>query len=251
MRKGVIIKQNKKTMLISTMTPKEIREEVYKDYRSIIDISLNRLTQKYNRERKKLKVRKESTFQRFYSIKTKNKNPWLIAIGKAPIVEKYKKTEDMHLGLYVYYYTSKGIRVFKPNPNVHDFSKNRGLVVYNSHLFTRYRERMGLSITDPLEIIKRYFTHNAYLTASDTIIDGRQYTLSKVKEGYVLGEIQEEGWFWAQKTFITEDQSFDCQDEVAQQLMSNLQKNLNDMLYEPQFRQLDYEFRANIMKGIM
>jgi len=107
-------KLNPLTMLVEAMNPVEIATQVYREYSKIYFTTAQRLLKEYDRERRKLKIDKSRIYTRHYTIKTAQKNNWIIFIGKAPSKEKYKGMECANTCCMVYYYTSKGFRVLVP-----------------------------------------------------------------------------------------------------------------------------------------
>ena len=131
-------------MLVEAMNPVEIATQVYREYSKIYFTTAQRLLKEYDRERRKLKIDKSRIYTRHYTIKTAQKNNWIIFIGKAPSKEKYKGMECANTCCMVYYYTSKGFRVFVP-------VSDKIFVVYNGHVFKRYNERLNLNLASTLE----------------------------------------------------------------------------------------------------
>lgn len=137
-------------MLVESMNHNEISKEVATDWLNI-QKSLDRLANEYDRERRKNKVDKRETYSRAYPLKTNKKNTWIVFFSKAPAVNSYKGLADLNVLAIVYYHNLLGLRVFK-------LGASGGLVVYNGHLFQRYNERMGLNISNPVDIVKHFLS---------------------------------------------------------------------------------------------
>ena len=183
-------------MLVSTMNHQEITKEILKE-QEIFNYSTTilRLTLEYFDERKKRKIRKEEEYPRYYEIKSKAKNKWIILLTKERTLEKYTSPEDFDVRLFTYYYSEKGIRVFESLPE--------GIVVHNQHFFARYRERMNLNILNILDVVKVYHKINSDPKYSMMDVeDGRSKFIAIVTDGFAMGEyIVEDNWY-INKTFL-------------------------------------------------
>jgi len=174
-------------MLVEEMTVTEIHKAIFYDFDKIRKSSTQtRLQQQYYDKRKELKINKQLSYPLFFAFKSKTKNNWLLLIHKKPIAESVKSVNDITSKYITYYHTHKGFRVFVP-------CLEKELLVYNGHLFTRYRERMNLNVTDPFEIIKQFFTNNCnqpVLREFEPNEVGDIPVIFMVKEGYLMGDIQ-------------------------------------------------------------
>ena len=183
-------------MLVSTMNHQEITKEIQKE-QEIFNYSTTilRLTLEYFDERKKKKIKKEDEYPRYYEIKTKAKNKWIILLTKERTLEKYNSPMDNDVRLFTYYYSEKGIRVFECLPEE--------IVVHNQHFFVRYRERMNLNILNILDVVKLYHKINSdpkYSLMAEE--DGRCKFIAIVNDGFAMGEyIVEDNWY-INKTFL-------------------------------------------------
>jgi len=179
------------------MNTKEITREILNDYHIITTSStFTRLANEYYHERKKLNVKREADYVKFYDIKTKSKNNWVIILSKDISHKKYEHIEDGTFRLFVYYYNCKDICVLQTGP-----SKKIGY--YYGHMFKRYRERMELNIPDLMDVIKHFFI-NIYLPYHKYYrqADGQLKMIALTKEGFIMGEINEEDHWTIYKTFI-------------------------------------------------
>jgi hypothetical protein len=99
-------------MIVPSMTRKEITKELLNDNEAIYYSSTrDRLIADYNRERLKFKIKKEEEYPKYYEIKTKSKNNWIIIATKDPLVKKFQRPEDCVLEPLMYYYNRHGINV--------------------------------------------------------------------------------------------------------------------------------------------
>ena len=188
-------------MLVEEMTVAEINKAVYSDYNIIRQSSTqDRLEHLYLEQRKKLNIDKNESWPFLNPIKTKVKNNWLLMIEKDPKVGPVRSKNEIRTAYFTYYHTDKGIRVF--NPCAGDM-----LLVFKGHVFTRYKERMGLTFNDPMTIIKHFFATNfsPIKKTFDKDIHGVKNFMSIEKDGYLMGDIQEYPgnivWY-VHKTFI-------------------------------------------------
>lgn len=217
------------------MNKKEITKEILNDL-GIINNSttIERLMFEYYDERKRAKVKKDEAYTKFYEIKTKSKNKWIIQISKDHLLEKYLNPEDCIRMLYTYYYNELSIRLFT------NYASG-GILVVNGHFFQRYRERMNLNIPNSMDVVKKYFENN--YTASYKYMpekDGKCQFLALVKDGFVKGEyVFEDRWF-VYKTFISKATSncdantfeIDSINTLKDQLMNNDKGMNNDNFIE-------------------
>ena len=168
-------------MLVEEMTVAEINNAVYRDYDKVFNSSTQeRIEKQYFEYRKKHKIDKSLTYPVFTAIKSHAKNNWLLMTEKDYESESVKSRQDIVTAYFTYYHNHKGFRVFNP-------CTEYSLMVYNGHLFTRYRERMKLTITDPIEIIKHFFTVNCsqpIIKLFDKNELGDTHFMSIEKEGY-------------------------------------------------------------------
>src|SRR5688500_11239008 len=205
-------------MLVPTMNDKEIRAEIFNDHEKLHQSTIPRLNTEYQKERRKLKIAKERTYLRHYSVKTASKNNWIIYIGKAPSAEKYNNTNDLIYFSIVYYYGKDGLTVFKP------LADSKVLVEYYGHLFSRYNERLELNLSEPIEMIQHFFTYNGASDHTAVDKDGACYSIGICQEGLLLGIVKEDGRWLVNKTFISKDLFRPDQDESEREMIALLEK---------------------------
>lgn len=184
-------------MLVESMTRKEITKEVLNDFDKFFHNSTGkRLCEKYEQERIKRHIKKEAEYERCYEIKTNSKNRWVFVLYKEPLSKKYQGLKDCATIIFAYYYTKKGICVFR-------VADHKTIEVYYGHLFARYRERMGLDLPNLLDVAVHYlkissFCIYKYLPEQD----GKFKILGVVKDGFQLGEKDMVNQWYLLKTFI-------------------------------------------------
>ena len=202
-------------MLVEAMSPVEIATQVYREYSKIFYTTAQRLLHEYNRERRKLKIDKSRIYTKHYAIKTAQKNNWIIFIGKAPSKDKYKGMACANACCMVYYYTSKGFRVFVP-------SSDKIFIVYNGHLFKRYNERLNLNLPNTLEAAIHYFKYNCYMHPHAIEKNEKMYTIGFCRDGFLLGEVKYNNVWLEWKTFVSRNLARADQDEMEKELMEQL-----------------------------
>lgn len=185
-------------MLLSTMNPAEITAEVRKDYDTLLSTTILRLGSEYERERKKKKIDARRTYTRLYTVKTARKNNWIIVIGKAPSREKYTDITSLTHSSVTYFYDKEGLKVYHPcNLNI--------VQVYKGHFFQRYNQRLNLGLSNPVDIIKRYFYCNRFCCEDMQVRNGKIYMIGFSKAGLLLGEFQHHIDWILWRTFISRD----------------------------------------------
>jgi len=171
-------------MLVSSMNFDEIRVEANAEYDILTkSTTISRLTYEYVSERFKNKVKRNEPYPRFYTIKSKKKNNWLIMIRKKDSVEHVSSPDDFNSLCMLYYNSDKGFRIIMTVPS-------RIISIYNEHLFTRYKERMHLDLSGSLEIAKHYFERN-YVATFQSFPKGEYVRdmIGLVSNGFALGEL--------------------------------------------------------------
>lgn len=224
------------------MSPNEINKELSKDYKYINRKKIDHIAEEYNKARKKRKISKQRMYIRIYEIQTHSKNNWILILSKAPSASSYKGVDTLTVAYICYYYAKIGIRVFKVIPT-------GGLSVFNSHFFTRYNERLNLGLVEPLEKVKHYFTHNSYSHSKAIPKDGRMYLVGTVRDGYILGEVQNSVWA-VFKTFISKDMANEDQEELKKVLDESLLSQLEELLNTEEFDRNVYEYKADAMAAL-
>lgn len=200
-------------MLITTMTDEEVTKEVKTDYQEIWSKrTIDRLVESYEKQRRKFKIAKTDEYPIVQEFKSHRKNPWILIMRKSEKAEKYTKIGDTGFELVTYYYTPKGLRVFS-------YLEDQSMVVYNGHVFTRYRMRMGLQIESIIEVVKHFFKQTGNLVFDfyeeenpDSMFMGL------TKEGYLFGTKKASVDWIIVKTFVNKETATLNQFEKEQDL---------------------------------
>lgn len=202
------------------MNPGEFQKEILKDYRILMNSnSLARLASDYDRERRRAKIPREKDFHRFYNLKTKQKNNWVLMFTKSPSIDKYKDRSSLNVCFLTYFYRRSGLEVYQIMPD-------EKIIVYIGHLFQRYNERLNLGFNSIWDSIRKYFTYNCYGLGHKTRTDDKVRVVNVCKDGYIFGE-ERDGWF-VFKTFITKDLARADQNEIGINLMKYLISELEN-----------------------
>lgn len=236
-------------MILPTMTNEEIHVNILHDFHYILSRKFDQLGKVYDKTRRKNSVPKDAVFPKFYEFRTPSKNTWTLLLSKAPADNLYKGENSISILSFCYYFIDKRIRVFKVIPNENGRGVN-GLAVYNAHFFSRYNERMNLNLINPQDKVKHFFTNNGFSMDKVVQKDGENLMIGKCRDGLKLGELQHLGKWVVYKTFIPNNYAFDEQQDTAEELLTDLQKEIEAELNKPDFDKLSYFMKADVYKGI-
>lgn len=231
-------------MILSTMSYQEIIKEVNLDLEKIASSStLSRLSQEYDKQRKKLKIDKKSIFPVFKGIKTHSKNQWIILLNKASNLEKYENVSNIGITFLTYYYQGDKIRIIKATPS-------GGISIYNHHLFQRYNERLDLKIANILGVVKKYFLNNSNVIYTNQKPDELIDSIGVISDGFILGRILDEGKVILNNTFISKSMAFKEQLEKEDHSIKNIEAHLQEFL----INYPDHEYTSyvqSVLNGIL
>lgn len=228
-------------MLLPTMNTHEVSKEIFADF-EIVKNSIERLSNEYDRERRRAKIDKKDCYFRSYEIKSNKKNTWLIILCKTPDKVKYKGVESINIQSLVYYFTSVGLRVFQ-------VARYRELSVFNGHLFKRYNERMGLFLKTPIEIMKHFFINNGFfLTGFITPEKDKNNVFAVCKNGLILGDFEESNKWIIYKTFISSETLGPEKEQKKNILIHLLQDDIKKELNSPAFNREQYLYKMDLIK---
>lgn len=191
-------------MLVPSMNFNEIDIEANAEYETLCNSStLGRLTYEYFAERLKMKIKPQEKYVKFYKIKSKKKNNWLLMFLPKEKCDLVKSPEDITVMCILYYHSDKGLRFIATSPS-------KIIIVYNEHLFYRYKERIGLQFTDTLDIAKHFFQKNNQNTFQSFPNQDKSEIkiIGVLKNGFGLGEfvmIENNRAVLLYKTFIARD----------------------------------------------
>ena len=202
-------------MLINTMSDLEVSKELKSDYQEIWEKrTIDRFVEAYDKQRKKFKISKNEEYPIAKEFKSHRKNPWIIIMRKNEFKDKYNKIGDTSFQMATYYYTPRGLRVFS-------YSEDDSAIVYNGHVFTRYRMRMGLNIEPIIDVVKHFFckTGNLVLDYYEEENPDSMF-MGLTKEGYLFGTKKSSCNWIVVKTFVNKDTATYNQFDKEQDLIS-------------------------------
>jgi hypothetical protein len=191
-------------MLVPSMNFSEIVNEVNNEYVVLLNSSTTeRLSIDYLATRHKLKIKPNEDLVKFYTIKTKKKNNWLLMISRKPKSQFVKSIEDVSLLCIMHYNSDKGLRFIIATPS-------KICLVYNEHFFSRYNERLGLNTNTITEAAKHFFSvnHNCTFQSSPQDKNGIIKIIGVLSNGFGLGEINilsKDNYILYYNTFIARD----------------------------------------------
>ncbi len=231
-------------MLVNTMTDSEVYIEVVKDYQAI-QHSIDRIVKDYDKKRRKNKIDKKKSYSQSHSFKSKLKNNWTLVLNKSLSSNSYKGLDSIAWTVYTYYFSKIGLRVLKIP------ASNEGLIVYNGHLFNRYNTRMSLGLNEPLEKVKHFFTNNpTQMGKAREGKDGVLYTMTKVKNGLLLGDVQMNGEWAVYKTFITNEMMHKEQDDTIRTFIDSFKKELSEDINKEDFDKEEFIYKSDVVLGV-
>ncbi len=197
------------------MNHQEISIQVKREYEKICSTTIQRLFKEYEHDRKKLKINKHDRYLRDYSIRSHEKNNWIIFIEKSAGIEKYEPGGYLNYLAIVYYYSDQGLKVFH--------LQNGVLVSFNSHFFKRYNERMKLNLSNPLDIVKEYFRNGCYGRNEIIEKEGKCHIIGFRSQGLQFGLVKYNKSYIEWKTFVNSELAFRSQEKMQQQAVKKLQ----------------------------
>ncbi len=206
------------------MSCQEITKEVNLDLEKIASSStLSRLTQEYDKQRKKLKIDKKAIFPVYKEIKTLRKNHWFILINKATNFEKYDNVTHIGITFLTYYYHGDKLRVIKSMPS-------GAITIFNHHLFQRYNERLGLNLNNSFEIVKNFFISNSNVIYNNNKPDESIDMFGVISDGFILGRYLEKENTIINNTFISKTMAFKDQLEQEELSIKNIEAHLQEFM---------------------
>jgi hypothetical protein len=136
-------------MIVLSMKPEEIYQEIMRDFVSIKrKAHMEGMILQQERQRKK-----QSNLFRIISYKTPHLNQWQIIISADPV--------GIKRGFYLKSRDSRGLAVYMIqflNGGTHE--EEKFVIKYNQHFFDRYNERMGLGLSETSKVIAQFFKYN-------------------------------------------------------------------------------------------
>ena len=226
-------------MLVPSMNHSEICSQVKREYDKIYKTTILRLGEEYDRERKKLKIKKESFYPKEYAIKTAGKNNWIIFMHKGPGIEKYTGKNCIYMLSIVYYYSDKGLRVF--------YMAGEDLLVgFNAYFFKRYNERLGLNLSNPIDIVKEHLRKGVYSQIKLIQKNNRIHIIGFGIDGLRLGEVKYDMTYVEWKTFVSRDLTYRKQDEIEKELIEDLRIQIEEAVKDEMCNPRDIERKKNV-----
>jgi len=217
------------------MNHKEVAAEFMRDLEILKATTVRRLFSEYDRERKKLNIHTGKDYPKIYPIKTKAKNNWLIFIRKSPSIEKYKGIDDICHCCVVYYYDKAGLVALR-----HVQDKNM-IEAFWGHAFNRYNERLDLHLSTVVDMIKTFFNNCGYIHYLIYPTLKGKCNFGICKDGFVLGEVQNEGTWLVNKTFVSKELAYDNQNKLKANMMVLLKEDAVLKLAAKNFDKTEYQ----------
>ena len=197
-------------MLLPTMNEKEIRREIFADH----EVVQRKMDHDARRQwRVVLKSRTKDNPPVMYDYRSPQKNTWLY------IIKTYKKRNVFYP--IIYYYNKRGLTAYQ-------LTEKDGLLIYTSHFFTRFRERMSLDIADPLELLKRFFWVNHEINYEDVNyrdgqVDG---VMGVCVDGITLGKRDNIANSTLNRTFLSKKMMFAHQQMTHRYMKHDLDRKV-------------------------
>ena len=208
-------------MLVPAMNHQEIAAQIKREHSKICNTTLLRLGAEYDRERRKRKIPKEAFYPKEYEIKTAGKNNWIIFLHKAPGERKYTGTASLCFLCVIYYYSDKGLKAFYQ-------AADDVIAGFTSHFFKRYNERLGLNLSNPIDILKAFFRKGMYCTLKMIERNNRPHIIGFGVDGIRLGEMMYDLNYVEWKTFVNRELAYSKQKEWEHKLNIELMMELKE-----------------------
>jgi len=206
-------------MLVPGMQLSEIRKEIEADRPAIVH-KLISLTDKGLKQMRKTNM---SRLHKSMDYISPRKNNWIIGYTfRAP-------SKDKSIVHYVaIMYIPGGFTVFYPPPN------DPVIMLYTSHFFKRYNERLHLNLTDPKEKI-RHFMLNGSETPYEKLEDVNENAFSffaRNQMGVLLGMHYKKENIAKFNTFLSEDMLKGSQVALSEKLKQVIDKYKNQNIID-------------------
>ena len=203
------------------MTSAEINTQISREVLKLKETTFPRLMQEYDRERRKLKVDKNSPYCKDYRIKTAGKNNWIICVNKSLAHPKYRGIQDAAISCGVYYYSEKGIRLFGPE-------EDGSLNVFNGHFLNRYNERLCLGLSSLTDIMVHFLKNDRQSYYQTKTENGKDSAIAFCKNGMMLGQAEcTDRYKWLiWKTFVNKELTRKYQEKTNESLFHYFSKEI-------------------------
>lgn len=195
-------------MIVPTMSPEEIRKQIEKDAASVQCRALW-FSQLKEMEMRRRRIKKQTVKTKY---KSGQHNEWNIVARMTP-------EETIHL-LYTEAEDPRGKVAYQiaEIPELNELV----LLKYNTHFFTRYREREALSLVHPSDIMHRFFKKNYDCKAGVTDMNREDSVIVNYifQEGIGFGVLDTNLGITTMKTYL------------PHRMLNNKQKNTSKQISE-------------------
>lgn len=192
------------------IVPSMSKEEVIKEMLSDFDIVRRKSEYKIKEVQRELIKSKKYPFARAYNYVTPmTKNNWIFWL-------EFKSKSDIFQTFVCCYYTSVGLMAALVNNDME-------ITFYTGHFFSRFAEREGLEIINPIDKIKKYFLLNPVMSSDvrAQLDGGAREVLGKVNTGVVLG-IRNKKDIMVCNTYLSHDMLGRGQEIIANSLKAEI-----------------------------
>lgn len=97
---------------------------------------------------------------------------------------------------------------------------------FTSHFFKRYNERLGLNLSNPIDIMKAFFSKGMYCTLQIVERNKRPHIIAFGVDGIRFAEINYDLNYVEWKTFVTRKLAYSKQNELEHELTDDLMREL-------------------------
>jgi hypothetical protein len=213
-------------MLLDTMSFKEIKNEIFKDFEANVRDRSIMLMPDYasyiKQKTKKLisaKKRREFRSPKAYRYRSNYNNNWLII---------YDKDSLDYLVTYVCFFnTKKSLKAYM----IRVPPEKQKLKVITGHFLKRYRERMKLDLVKPIDLLIQYFTKNpvSYIEKVNEPIDKGVFPVyERTTEGVSLGVFNQQIGLATMNTFLSDRELKGDQRELREKVQESLQGKIEE-----------------------
>ncbi len=196
-------------MITKTMNLDELCKEVLTDHEIA---SRKAFYQSLKIKKKQLKKKNPSCIKTFDYLSPKH-NKWIL------VIEMIDKSP--YFSSYTYYYNDFGLQAAT-------VTKNKTVVHFTCHYFSRYKERMNLDIKDPYKLLRHYFINNRLFAplTSKSKKPGIELVFAKIHDGISLGylDITKKYTHMVFKTFVTHKMLHSNQNRTSKFIQFLIQK---------------------------
>jgi len=213
-------------MIVPGMSLAEIKQSLIKDYQTDLRSKLNSIEIMYKR---KFFSNGHRNYTETIPLTAKSLNKWRI------IAEC--KIDHVHLTPYLIYQDRVGLCVV----HLSLMTVPIGFMHFNSHFFTRYKERAKIKPIKPEEVIKLFFKTNSYLTPCYiTQEDNSEQLFTPLNGGLGLGIYHELDNIYEFKTFVDDSLLGENQKKQIGEVYMETLKGIMAALQDPNRKVRDF-----------